>query len=76
MREIVIGAAQMGPIQRADSREAVVARMIALLEQAKSVSYRAPPVRRVHIPKGTSGKEKRPIGIPTVYPYCTSFTEI
>ena len=37
MREIVIGGAQMGPIQRADTREAVVARMIALLEDA----YRA-----------------------------------
>jgi RNA-directed DNA polymerase len=36
----------------------------ALLEQAKSGTYRAPPVRRVHIPKGTSG-ETRPIGIPT-----------
>ncbi|WP_372890387.1 N-carbamoyl-D-amino-acid hydrolase [Rhodosalinus sp.] len=35
MREIVIGGAQMGPIQKADTREAVVARMIALLEQAK-----------------------------------------
>lgn len=34
MREIVIGAAQMGAIQRADSRTAVVARMIALLDQA------------------------------------------
>jgi len=34
MREIVIGAAQMGAIQRADSREAVVARMLALLEEA------------------------------------------
>ena len=34
MREIVIGAAQMGPIQRADSREEVVARMIVLLEEA------------------------------------------
>ncbi|MBB94829.1 MAG: N-carbamoyl-D-amino-acid hydrolase [Rhodobacteraceae bacterium] len=34
MREIVIGAAQMGPIQKADTREAVVARMIALLDQA------------------------------------------
>jgi len=34
MREIVIGGAQMGAIQKADSRAAVVARMIALLDQA------------------------------------------
>jgi RNA-directed DNA polymerase len=36
----------------------------ALLEQAKAGTYRAPPVRRAHIPKGT-GPETRPIGIPT-----------
>jgi len=36
----------------------------ALQERAKSGTYRAPPVRRVHIPKGT-GPETRPIGIPT-----------
>ena len=36
MREIVIGAAQMGAIQRADSRAVVVARMIALLDQAQA----------------------------------------
>ena len=36
MREIVLGAAQMGPIQRADSREEVVARMIALLDRARA----------------------------------------
>ncbi len=35
-----------------------------LLERLKSGSYRAPPVRRVHIPKG-DGSETRPIGIPT-----------
>ena len=34
MREITIGAAQMGPIQRADTRQEVVDRMIALLDQA------------------------------------------
>jgi len=36
----------------------------ALLDRAKSGTYWAPPVRRVHIPKGT-GTETRPIGIPT-----------
>ena len=35
-----------------------------LLDRAKSGQYRAPPVRRVHIPKG-DGTETRPIGIPT-----------
>lgn len=37
----------------------------SLLDRAKSGTYRAPPVRRVHIPKGTSG-DTRPIGIPTL----------
>ena len=37
----------------------------SLLERAKSGSYRAPPVRRVHIPKGDGGSETRPIGVPT-----------
>jgi group II intron reverse transcriptase/maturase len=35
-----------------------------LHERFKSGLYKAPPVRRVHIPKG-SGSETRPIGIPT-----------
>ena len=35
----------------------------SLLERAKSGTYHAPPVRRVHIPKGDG--QTRPIGIPT-----------
>jgi group II intron reverse transcriptase/maturase len=36
----------------------------SLLDRFKSGTYQAPPVRRVHIPKG-DGKKTRPIGIPT-----------
>jgi retron-type reverse transcriptase len=38
----------------------------SLLDRAKSGTYHAPPVRRVHIPKGGSSTETRPIGIPTI----------
>jgi group II intron reverse transcriptase/maturase len=36
----------------------------SLLDRFKSGTYRAPPVKRVHIPKG-DGTKTRPIGIPT-----------
>ena len=36
----------------------------SLLGRMKSGNYQAPPVRRVHIPKG-DGKTTRPLGIPT-----------
>jgi RNA-directed DNA polymerase len=36
----------------------------SLLDRFKSGLYRAPPVKRVHIPKG-SGSQTRPIGIPS-----------
>jgi len=39
--------------------------LTGLLNRFKSGSYQAPPVRRVHIPKG-EGAETRPIGIPTI----------
>jgi RNA-directed DNA polymerase len=37
----------------------------SLLNRAKSGTYQAPPVRRVHIPKAGSPNETRPLGIPT-----------
>lgn len=48
----------------ADYGQNLRANLADLLERAKSGLYRAPPVRRVHIPKG-DGRSTRPIGIPT-----------
>jgi RNA-directed DNA polymerase len=44
--------------------ENLEANLQSLLDRAKSGTYRAPPVRRVYIPKGR-GDELRPLGIPT-----------
>ena len=49
----------------ADYEQDLEGNLRSLLERAKSGTYWAPPVRRVHIPKGT-GPETRPIGIPTL----------
>jgi group II intron reverse transcriptase/maturase len=48
----------------ADYAENLEKNLQSLLDRAKSGRYKAPPVRRVHIPKGT-GTQTRPIGIPT-----------
>jgi group II intron reverse transcriptase/maturase len=49
-----------------DYERDLVNNLKSLLDRAKSGTYRAPPVRRVHIPKGHGSKETRPIGIPTL----------
>lgn len=38
----------------------------SLLERARSGRYRAPPVKRVHLPKAGAPTQTRPIGIPTL----------
>src|SRR5262249_33013742 len=51
--------------QTADSYEKnLEANLQSLLERFKSGTYRAPPVKRVYIPK-SDGKSLRPIGVPT-----------
>ena len=49
----------------ADYGLSLLANLESLVDRAKSGAYFAPPVRRVHIPKGT-GNETRPLGIPTL----------
>ena len=52
--------------QTADEYEVnLEANLQNLLDRAKSGTYVAPPVRRVHIPKAGSPTETRPLGIPT-----------
>jgi group II intron reverse transcriptase/maturase len=46
-------------------REGLFDRLDQLVDQAHQGTYRAPPVRRVYIPKGGSSTETRPLGIPT-----------
>ena len=58
------GAAGVDGQSGADYAADLPGNLQALLDRVKSGTYRAPPVRRVHIPKGTTG-ETRPIGVPT-----------
>ncbi len=58
------GAVGLDRQTAADYAKDLEANLKSLLDRFKSGLYKAPPVRRVHIPKG-DGKKTRPIGIPT-----------
>lgn len=58
------GAAGIDERTAADYAQNLEENLQELINRAKSGRYRAPAVRRVHIPKGSKG-ETRPIGIPT-----------
>jgi len=59
------GASGVDGMTAAQYEEDLASNLESLLNRAKrGESYRAPPVRRVYIPKG-DGKSMRPLGIPT-----------
>jgi group II intron reverse transcriptase/maturase len=58
------GAAGVDGQTAAEYEENLRDNLWSLLNRAKSGRYKAPPVRRVHIPKGRD--KTRPIGIPTI----------
>lgn len=59
------GAVGVDGVDAAEFEQALEDNLASLLNRAKSGTYRAPPVRRVHIPKG-DGRQTRPIGVPTL----------
>jgi hypothetical protein len=59
------GAVGVDGVRAEDYARDLEANLQSLLDRAKSGTYRAPPVRRVHIPKGSDPTRTRPIGIPT-----------
>jgi len=59
------GAAGIDGVTAAEYEVGLWGKLENLVELLKSGTYRAPPVKRVHIPKAGSTTEKRPIGIPT-----------
>ena len=60
------GAAGVDGVTAAQYETALEANLTSLLERFKSGQYRAPAVRRVHIPKPGKAGKTRPIGIPTL----------
>jgi group II intron reverse transcriptase/maturase len=58
------GAAGVDDVTGAQYAENLHDNLQNLLDRLKSGTYKAPPVKRTYIPKGTKG-ETRPIGIPT-----------
>lgn len=59
------GAAGVDGQTAADYEENLEENLLDLLDRFKSGRYKAPPVRRVYIPKGSDLSKKRPIGVPT-----------
>ena len=61
-------------IRKADYAEGLDARIAELSGGIRRMGYRPQPVRRTFIPKGDG--RYRPLGIPTVVSYCTSYNTV
>jgi len=59
------GAAGIDGVTAVEYKVGLMEKLQNLVELLKSGTYRAPPVKRVYIPKAGNRTEKRPIGIPT-----------
>ena len=59
------GASGVDGVTAAVYQENLEENLQSLLDRFKSGLYKAPPVRRVYIPKGGDRSAKRPIGVPT-----------
>lgn len=60
------GAAGVDGVTASEYEANLAENLTSLLDRFKSGAYRAPAVRRVHIPKEGAGNKTRPIGIPTL----------
>ncbi len=60
------GAVGVDGVTAAQYEEGLEENLKSLLERFKTGRYRAPAVRRVHIPKAGTPNKERPIGIPTL----------
>jgi retron-type reverse transcriptase len=63
------GAPGIDGVVAAEYETNLEANLLSLLDRLRSGSYKAPPVRRVYIPKADGSQ--RPLGIPTVSANCT-----
>jgi group II intron reverse transcriptase/maturase len=59
------GTAGIDGVTAAEYEVGLMEKLQKLVDMLKSGKYRAPPVKRVYIPKAGSRTERRPIGIPT-----------
>ena len=68
------GSAGVDGMSVAELKPYLVGNWRRIREELLEGRYRPQPVRRVEIPKAGGGVRK--LGIPTVYPYCTSFISL